>query len=139
MSSRHGHRIAPAASFAARQRLRQPSGDIPKRGKRRFQVFNDLLLQDIRRRQVVEIVQAVIFQPEDIKTRLVTGHQVFVAEEPETFSGDAFVLVFRVVTGDEILQVIQLERACLQGEVLVGAQAVEPYPLGVDVAVFGLA
>jgi hypothetical protein len=92
-------------------------------------VLDDLLLQHIRRRQIVEVVQAVVFQPEDIETGLVTGHQVFVAEQLEAFGGDALVAVFRVVAGDEILQVVQLESACLQREVLVGAQVVEPDPL----------
>jgi hypothetical protein len=43
-------------------RLRQPRRHIPKRGQRSFQVVDDLLLQHIRRRQVVEIVQAVVLQ-----------------------------------------------------------------------------
>jgi len=52
----------------------QPNRHIPERGQCRFEMLNDLLLQHIRRRQIVEVVQAVVLEPKDIETGLVAGH-----------------------------------------------------------------
>ena len=52
-------------------RLLQPRRHIPKRGQRGFQVIDDLLLQHVRRRQIVEIVQTLVLQPEQIQAGLV--------------------------------------------------------------------
>ena len=65
--------------------------------------LNDLLLQHIRRRQVIQIVQAVILEPKDIETGLITRHQFFIVIEPEAFSSAALVAILRVVAGDEVL------------------------------------
>ncbi len=45
----------------------QSDGNIPERRQSRLQMLNNLLLQYIRRREVVEIVQTVILEPEDIQ------------------------------------------------------------------------
>jgi hypothetical protein len=84
-----------------------------------LKVLDNLLLQNVGRRQVIEVIQTLVFQPKDIQTGLVTRHRFFVAEELEPFASHPLVTIFRVVAGDEILQFVQLERARLQGEMLV--------------------
>lgn len=101
-------------------------------------MFNNLLLQDIRLRQIVEVVETVVLEPEDIETSFIASHQLYIAEELKSFCSNALVTVFRVVAGDEIPQVLQLERAGFQGEMFVGAQIVEPDSLSVDLSVLGL-
>ncbi len=88
-------------------------------------MFDDLLLQHVRGWQVVQIFQAVVLQPEDIQARLVAGDQFIVSKELEAFGFLARVPVFRVVAGNEILQVVQSQLAGLEGEMLVRAQVVE--------------
>jgi uncharacterized sporulation protein YeaH/YhbH (DUF444 family) len=74
-------------------------------------VLDDLLLQNIRRRQIVQLVQAVVLQPEDVQTGLVARHQCPRSVNNGSARGDALVAVFRVVAGDEVVQVVQLQRA----------------------------
>jgi len=45
----------------------QSDGNIPERRQGRLQMLNNLLLQYIRRREVIEIVQTIILEPEDIQ------------------------------------------------------------------------
>ena len=99
-------------------------------------MLDDFLLQHLGRRQIIQVVQAVVFQPEDVQAGLVAGHQLVVAEELEAICGDALVAVFRVIAGDEILQVIELQGARLQREMLVGAQVVKPHALGMHAPIF---
>ena len=66
-------------------------------------MLNDLLLQHLRRRQVIQVVQAVVFQPEDVETGLITRQQLVIAKELKALCLAAFVPVFRVVALDEVL------------------------------------
>ena len=92
-------------------------------------MLDDLLLQHIRRWQVVQVFQAVILQPEDVQARLIAGDQFVVGKELEALGFLARMPVFGVVANDEILQVVEPQLAGLEGEVLVRAQVVEPHTL----------
>ncbi len=71
--------------------------------------------------QVVGVFQGFVAKPGDVEAELVAFLQIFVVEAAEAFGLFAFVSVGRVVAGDEIVEVGLLERAGLEGEVLVGA------------------
>ena len=103
----------------------QASRHIPERCQRSLQVLDDFLVQYIGRWQIVQIVLAVVLQPEDIQAGLVAGHQVLIAIELEALDGGPLVAVARVVAGDEVLQVIEFERARLEREMLVGTQVIK--------------
>ena len=100
-------------------------------------MVNDFLLQNIRRRQVIKVFEAVILQPENIEAGLLVCYQVFVAEVLEAFCLGPLVPVVGVIAGHEVFHVIQFQRPRLQREMLVGAQVVEPNALGVNLAVLG--
>lgn len=85
--------------------LRQRRCHVAEGGQRGFEVFDDLLLQHVRRRQIVELVQTVVLQPEHIEAGLVAGDQLFIGEVAEALGFLAFVAVRRVVAGDEVAQV----------------------------------
>lgn len=74
--------------------------------------------------------------PENVQTGLVARHQFGIRIALEALGLAALVAVFRVVAGDEILQVIGFQRAGFELEMLVGAQGVEPHALGMHLAVF---
>ncbi len=67
--------------FIERARLsRQTCRHIPECVQCGFQMLDDLLLQDIRRRQIIQVLQAVVLQPEDIQAGLVAGDQFFIVK-----------------------------------------------------------
>ena len=98
-------------------------------------MLDDFLLQHIRRRQVVEVVQAVVLEPEDVQAGLVARHQVGMAEVPEALAFLALVAVGRAVAVYEVAQVVRPQRPRLEREVPVGAQVVNPDPFGMHLAV----
>jgi hypothetical protein len=69
----------PKSSFP---KVRRDLGELIQR---RLQVFGDLCGDDIRVGQVCRILQAFVFQPEDVETDFVALEQFFVAERLETF------------------------------------------------------
>ena len=72
------------------------------------------------------MIEAVVLEPEKVQAGLVAGDELLVSEVPEPFGFPALVPILRVVAGDEVVQVVDLERLGLEGEVLVGAQVVNP-------------
>jgi hypothetical protein len=90
---------------------------ISERVQRRFQVFDDLLRKDIRRRHFIQVIQAVVLQPENIQAGLVAGNEVVVRKVLEALRLIAFVPIVGVVAGDEIPQVVEFQRLGLEGEV----------------------
>ena len=100
--------------------------DAPELLQRGFQALHDLPRQDRRIGQVVGVLQALVLEPEDVQAGLVPFHQIVIAEGPEAFRLLSVVPVLRIVAFDEVLQVLQLERIGLEGEVLVGPQVVDP-------------
>ena len=66
--------------------LPQPRQHLPKALQPHLKVLNNLFRQLVRLRQVVEIRQAPILEPEDVKTRLVARLKLSVAvAAPATF------------------------------------------------------
>jgi hypothetical protein len=63
----------------------QSNCHVSKRGQCRFEMLDDFLLQHIGWRQVIEVVQTFVFQPEDVQAGLVAGDQIFVAVVLEAF------------------------------------------------------
>jgi hypothetical protein len=57
-------------------------------------MFDDFLLQYIRRGNFIEIVEAVVLQPKDVQAGFIAGHQFVVAKELEAFVGNALVAIF---------------------------------------------
>ena len=66
--------------------------------------------------------------PESLQAPVQAGfipfHQILIGKGPEALYLQAVVAVLRIVAFDEVLQVLQLERIGLEGEVLVGPQVV---------------
>ena len=48
-----------------------------------FQVFDDLGRDNVRFRQTVDILKAVILEPEDVEVEFVPGDEIIVAKPPE--------------------------------------------------------
>jgi hypothetical protein len=99
-------------------------------------MVDDFLLQHVGRRQIIQIVQTVVLQPENIEARLVAHDQFLIRIKPEALRFLALMAVLGMVAIDEILQVFTLEGSRLQSEMLVGAQIVEPDAFGMDLAIF---
>src|SRR3569623_1167143 len=59
--------VSAASVYGVRERC----GNFAKRGKCRFKVIHDLLRQHVRWRQVVEVVQTFVLEPEDVEAGLV--------------------------------------------------------------------
>ena len=90
------------------------------------EVFNDLVGDLVRGRQVGCVLHALVTQPEDVEIHFVPLHQVFVAEPAEALGLLALVASFRVIAGYEVVEVGAGERVGLEGESPVGAQVVDP-------------
>jgi len=80
-------------------------------------------------RKVIRVLKALVPQPEDVEVDLVPLHQILVSERMESFGLFPFQLVCSVVTGDEVVQVLVLQRIRLEREVHVGAKVVDPQRL----------
>ena len=82
--------------------------------------------QDFGFGQVFGVFQAFILEPEDVQVRLVAGGKGVVVEGLEAFRLLALAAVGGVEAGDKVLQVGKLQRACLEREVDVGPEVVNP-------------
>lgn len=91
-----------------------------------LQVFDDICCDDTRFGEIVAVFEAIVFEPENVETDFVTGNEVVVVEAFETVGLFALVAVRRIVALDEVLQVIKLQRICLQREVNVRPEIVDP-------------
>lgn len=108
--------------------------DLPEAVQPGFKIFNDLQRQDIRLGQVVQIGEALVLQPEDIQTGLVTRDDLLIAVfAPAAFRVVGFVPAFaplvavlRIVVGDELLQVVEAQRLLLQCVMNIGAVIKKP-------------
>lgn len=72
-------------------------------------MLNNLLLQDVRCGKIIEVLQAVILNPKDVETSLVPRDKLCIAEFPEALRLASFMPVLRVVAGNKVLQIIQLQ------------------------------
>jgi hypothetical protein len=91
-----------------------------------LEVFDDLGGKNGRVGEFGGITQAVVAEPDDVEVGFVAFDQVFVGEGVEAFGFGPKVTVFRVVGANEIVEVGAGEGVGLQGEVLVGAEIVDP-------------
>lgn len=108
--------------------------DLPKALHAGLQILDDLLSQDIRVRQVVQVREAFVLDPGDVQAGLVSGDDILVRELPPSSFGIllyiegflAFIDVGRVIAVDEVSEVFKLQWVLFQGEVYVGPEIIEP-------------
>jgi len=72
------------------------------------------------------IFQAIVLQPENVQAGFVAFYQVVIVEGVEALGFLALVAIFGMVAGDKIIQVLAAQWVCLQREVLICAEVVDP-------------
>src|SRR6266566_7608923 len=72
--------------------------------QRRLQIFDNAGGKHIRGSQGISTFEALITQPEEIKTHLVTLEQLVIAKRVEAFAFLPLVTVFRMIAGHEIIE-----------------------------------
>jgi hypothetical protein len=95
-----------------------------------LQVLHDLGGDHVGGREVGGVLQAVVFEPENVQAGLVAFDQFVISEGMEAVTLLTLVAILCVVAGYEIIQVLAAQRVGLQREVLVGAEVVDPQLLG---------
>jgi hypothetical protein len=110
------------------------------------QIFGDFGGNHVGLREVVGIEQALVFQPEQIEADLVAGQQILQLVDTPAASrgllapgGLALVDGTGLVEAHEFIEVGALQRVGLEGEVLVGAQVVDPEPFSAGLGTAGAA
>lgn len=106
----------------------------PKTTQPRLQVLNDLLGQLIRLRQIIEVGETFVLEPEDIETGFITAHEFFVGIFTPAALRTLFpipgrlplVPVLCIVAIDELNQVLKTQRLLLQRVMDVGSVVVLP-------------
>ena len=89
-------------------RLPQHRQHLPKAVKPGLQVLDDLLGELVRLRQVVQIDQALVLEPEDVEAGLVPGRQLLVAVAPPAALG-RFPLIPRGLAPVAVARVVALD------------------------------
>ena len=85
----------------------------------------DLLASRHANRLLTRVLQGVVAEPEDAQRRLVP-HGQFVVKGREPLGLRSLMAVGRVVAGDEVIGVSAGQHPRLEGEVLVGAEVIDP-------------
>ena len=114
--------------------LRQSPDDTTKTVQSGLHVLDDLGGQIIRFRQVIQIGQTFVLEPEDVQAALVPCDDLFTGElAPPPFGiGSRVPALFplmaveRVVADNKLLQVIMAQRLLLQGMVDIGPVVIKP-------------
>jgi len=91
-----------------------------------LQVFDNFGGQDGGVRQIGRIAQTVVPEPEDVEIGLIALDQVLVGEAMEPLSLGPLVAIRGVIAADEVVEIGAGEGVRLQGEVLIGAEIVDP-------------
>ena len=106
---------------------------FPKAFQCALQILDNIIRQLIGRRQIVQIGERFVLDPEDVKACLVPRKNLrdfkLAPAAVRVFFAPRFgalIAVFRVVAGDEILQVRKLHRVLFQREVDIRAEVVDP-------------
>src|SRR5260221_12262635 len=86
----------------------------------RLQIFNDTGSQDIGCCKRIRAFKALIAQPEEVKTDLVTLEQLIIAEGVEALAFLAFVTVLGVIAGHKVIEMCTSKWIRFQREILVG-------------------
>lgn len=97
-------------------------------------VFDDALREYFRLGEIIEVGEAVVFQPEEVEAGLVACGQLSVRELPPAAGGIflgvprflPLVAVLRIVARDELGEIVEAERLPFQRVVDVGAVVVIP-------------
>jgi hypothetical protein len=84
-----------------------------------LEVVGNLPGQDFRLREVLQVFQTVVFEPEDIQAGLVPLDYLLIGEGPEALELLALVPVLRIIALDEVLQVGITQGIGFQSEVLM--------------------
>ena len=99
----------------------------------RLEVFQDVLRQFLRGRQIVQISQSLVLDPEDIQAGFIPIEDLLGGKPPPAAIRIvlapglvALIAVFRVVALDEVFQILIGHWVLFQGKVQVGPQVVEP-------------
>jgi hypothetical protein len=101
--------------------LRQGSGEV----------VDDLAGNDLRCREVIEVLERGVLQPGDVEVDLVPRNELVIAEGAESLALDPLAArAARLVVLDEVVEMAPTQRVLLEREVLVGAQVVDSQPLG---------
>lgn len=110
----------------------------------RLEVFQDVLRQFLRGRQVVQISQSLVLDPEDIQAGFVPIEDLLGGKPPPAAIRVvlapglvALIAVFRVVALDEVFQILIGHWVLFQGKVQIGPQIVEPDFLGLPLRAGG--
>ena len=103
------------------------SGELLEGG---LEVFDDAGGEDFGGCQSIGIFKTFVAEPEEVEADFVAFEQVIVAEGVEVVAFLALVTIFGVVAGDEVVEMGAGERVGAQGEVLVGAEVVDPQAFG---------
>ena len=69
-------------------------------------MFNDFLLQNFRWRQIIQVIEAVILEPENIQAGFVACDQLVVPKILEPFGLGTFVPVLRLVAVNKFLKIL---------------------------------
>ena len=86
--------------------------------ERRLEVFHDFGSDDVWRWKIGGVFQRIVSEPEDVEVDLVAFDEVVVGKTFEAFAFAAFVAVFGVIAGDEVVEVSALDLVFFQCEVL---------------------
>lgn len=87
-------------------------------------MFNDFLLQNFRWRQIIQVIEAVILEPENIQAGFISCNKFVVAKVFEAFRLGSLVPVIRVIAVNEFLKILKFQWASLEREMLIGAQVI---------------
>ena len=98
----------------------------PKLLQRDFEAFNDLGGEFGGWGEVLGVFEAVVLEPEDVEVGFVAGHDFVVAEFLEAFGFFALGDGSGLIDGFKVVEVFVGQRVSLKGEVLVGAEVVDP-------------
>jgi hypothetical protein len=91
-----------------------------------LQVLDNFGCQNSGVRQIGRIAQTVIPEPEDVEIGFIAFDQVLVGEAPEALSFTPLVPIPGVVAANKVVQIAASKGIRLQGEVLVGAEIIDP-------------
>ena len=94
-----------------------------------MEVFGDLGGEDGGGGEVVDVFEAFVAEPEEVEADLVAGDELVVGVPLEAVGLLALVAVAGLVGGYEVVEVGPGQGVLLEGEVLVGAEVVDPQPL----------
>lgn len=98
--------------------------------QRTLQIFDDAGGDFSRRQKIVCAFETFVAQPEEIQAELVAFEEFFVAEWAKPLALLALLKMAGTIRGHKVIKMAAGERIGAQGEIHIGAQVVDPEPLG---------